>query len=57
MAMPDVVTREQWLEERKDLLVKEKQATRARDALNEGSLVLLVWDRLQRRSPGHPDQG
>jgi predicted dithiol-disulfide oxidoreductase (DUF899 family) len=34
MAMPDVVTREQWLEERKDLLVKEKQATRARDALN-----------------------
>jgi predicted dithiol-disulfide oxidoreductase (DUF899 family) len=32
--MPDVVTREQWLEERKDLLVKEKQATRARDALN-----------------------
>jgi predicted dithiol-disulfide oxidoreductase (DUF899 family) len=32
--MPDVVTREQWLEARKDLLVKEKQATRERDALN-----------------------
>jgi predicted dithiol-disulfide oxidoreductase (DUF899 family) len=34
MALPEVVTREQWLEARKDLLVKEKQATRARDALN-----------------------
>lgn len=34
MTMPDVVTREQWLEARKDLLVREKQATRERDALN-----------------------
>jgi predicted dithiol-disulfide oxidoreductase (DUF899 family) len=34
MAFPDVVTREQWLEERKRLLVQEKQATRERDALN-----------------------
>jgi predicted dithiol-disulfide oxidoreductase (DUF899 family) len=34
MAFPDVVTREQWLEQRKRLLVQEKQATRERDALN-----------------------
>src|ERR1700728_5174268 len=34
MAFPDVVTREEWLEPRKQLLVKEKQATRAQDALN-----------------------
>src|ERR1700679_3934814 len=34
MAFPDVVTREEWLEARKQLLVKEKQATRAQDALN-----------------------
>jgi predicted dithiol-disulfide oxidoreductase (DUF899 family) len=34
MAFPDVVTREQWLEARKQLLVLEKQATRERDALN-----------------------
>ena len=34
MAFPDVVTREEWLEARKRLLVKEKDATRERDALN-----------------------
>src|ERR1700677_4724721 len=34
MAFPDVVTREEWLEARKQLLVKEKQATRAQDAIN-----------------------
>src|ERR1700722_10235481 len=36
MAFPDVVTREEWLEARDQLLVKEKQATRERDALNAG---------------------
>src|SRR6201996_4829911 len=34
MALPDVVTREEWLQARKRLLAKEKQATRERDALN-----------------------
>jgi predicted dithiol-disulfide oxidoreductase (DUF899 family) len=34
MALPDVVTREQWLQARKRLLDLEKQATRERDALN-----------------------
>lgn len=34
MALPDVVSREEWLAARKALLVREKAATRARDALN-----------------------
>ena len=34
MTFPDVVTREQWLAARKRMLDLEKQATRARDALN-----------------------
>lgn len=34
MALPEVVTREQWLEARKRLLAAEKKLTRERDALN-----------------------
>jgi predicted dithiol-disulfide oxidoreductase (DUF899 family) len=34
MSLPDVVSREQWLEARRQLLAEEKEATRARDALN-----------------------
>jgi predicted dithiol-disulfide oxidoreductase (DUF899 family) len=34
MALPDVVTREQWLEARKKLLAAEKEETRRRDVLN-----------------------
>jgi predicted dithiol-disulfide oxidoreductase (DUF899 family) len=34
MSLPQVVSREEWLVARKALLVKEKEATRARDALN-----------------------
>ena len=34
MALPDVVTREQWLAARTVLLAAEKEATRSRDALN-----------------------
>jgi predicted dithiol-disulfide oxidoreductase (DUF899 family) len=34
MALPDVVTRDQWLAARKRLLDLEKKATRERDALN-----------------------
>jgi len=33
-ALPPVVSREQWLEARRALLLKEKELTRARDALN-----------------------
>ncbi len=32
--MPEVVSREEWLAARKDLLAKEKEVTRARDRLN-----------------------
>ncbi len=34
MGLPDIVTREEWLIAREELLAKEKAATRARDALN-----------------------
>ena len=34
MSLPDVVTREEWLAARKQLLAKEKELTRKRDALN-----------------------
>jgi predicted dithiol-disulfide oxidoreductase (DUF899 family) len=34
MAFPEIVTREEWIEARKQFLVREKQATRERDALN-----------------------
>ncbi|MFF7445088.1 MULTISPECIES: DUF899 family protein [unclassified Streptomyces] len=34
MSLPEVVSREQWRAARKELLVKEKAVTRARDALN-----------------------
>jgi predicted dithiol-disulfide oxidoreductase (DUF899 family) len=34
MSLPEVVSREQWLAARRDLLDKEKELTRARDALN-----------------------
>jgi hypothetical protein len=34
MALPDVVSREQWLETRVRLLAEEKELTRRRDALN-----------------------
>ncbi|MCX5420035.1 DUF899 domain-containing protein [Streptomyces sp. NBC_00078] len=34
MSLPEIVSREQWLAAREELLAKEKAATRARDALN-----------------------
>jgi predicted dithiol-disulfide oxidoreductase (DUF899 family) len=34
--LPEVVSREEWLEARRELLVKEKELTRARDRLNAG---------------------
>ena len=34
MALPEIVSREEWLAARKALLVREKEATRARDTLN-----------------------
>jgi predicted dithiol-disulfide oxidoreductase (DUF899 family) len=34
MSLPDVVSKADWLTARQELLVREKQATRARDELN-----------------------
>jgi len=34
MSLPDVVSREQWLEARRELLAQEKELTRRHDALN-----------------------
>jgi predicted dithiol-disulfide oxidoreductase (DUF899 family) len=34
MSLPDVVSREQWLEARRQLLAREKEYTRSRDTLN-----------------------
>src|SRR4051812_26274159 len=34
MALPDIATREEWLAARTELLAREKEQTRARDALN-----------------------
>ncbi|HEX3393813.1 MAG TPA: DUF899 domain-containing protein [Acidimicrobiales bacterium] len=43
MSLPRVVSREEWVEARKELLVKEKELTRRRDALNtERRLLPMV---------------
>src|ERR1700761_9450469 len=34
MSLPDVVSRQQWLEARRRLLAREKEVTRSHDALN-----------------------
>jgi predicted dithiol-disulfide oxidoreductase (DUF899 family) len=34
MSLPDIATRDEWLAARKELLAREKEMTRARDALN-----------------------
>ena len=36
MSLPDVVSRDQWLEARRRLLAQEKEMTRSRDQLNAG---------------------
>jgi predicted dithiol-disulfide oxidoreductase (DUF899 family) len=45
--VPEVVTRDEWLTARKDLLVREKEFTRARDALNaqRRELPMVVVDK------------
>ena len=47
MSLPDVVSRADWLAARKELLVREKQATRARDELNAARrrLPMVVIDK------------
>jgi predicted dithiol-disulfide oxidoreductase (DUF899 family) len=43
-AMPPVVSREEWQAVRDQLLVKEKEATRARDRLNAERRRLPMWE-------------
>ncbi|MCS7478088.1 DUF899 domain-containing protein [Umezawaea endophytica] len=47
MSLPEVVSRSEWLEARRALLVKEKAATRARDELNaeRRSLPMVLVDK------------
>ena len=40
--LPEVVSPEEWLAARKDLLVKEKEATRARDRVNADRRLPMV---------------
>jgi predicted dithiol-disulfide oxidoreductase (DUF899 family) len=47
MAQHHVVSREEWLEARKALLIKEKQATRLRDAVNAERLA-LPWVKVDK---------
>jgi predicted dithiol-disulfide oxidoreductase (DUF899 family) len=42
MRPPEVVSPEEWLAARKDLLVKEKEATRARDRVNADRWLPMV---------------
>jgi predicted dithiol-disulfide oxidoreductase (DUF899 family) len=47
MSLPDVVSKADWLAARNELLVLEKQATRARDELNAARrrLPMVVIDK------------
>jgi predicted dithiol-disulfide oxidoreductase (DUF899 family) len=42
MHLPEVVSPEEWLAARKDLLAKEKEATRARDRVNADRRLPMV---------------
>ena len=56
MALPDVVTREQWLAARTELLAAEKEATRSRDALNTRRRQLPI-DRIDKDYKFDGEQG
>ncbi len=49
-----VVSREEWLTARRALLLREKEATRLRDAVNAERLA-LPW--VPRPCPQRPDRG
>ena len=59
MSLPDVVSREQWLEARLRLLAEEKELTRRRDALNADRrrMPMVAVDKdyvFEGRQPGRP---
>ncbi len=55
MSLPQAVSRDEWLVARKKLLVKEKELTRERDALNVERrrlpMVEIVKDYVFQRRP------
>src|SRR5215212_10904898 len=55
MSLPQVVSREEWLVARKELLAKEKQLTRALDALNADRRRLPMVDITKRYVFEGPD--
>jgi len=51
--LPEVVSPEEWLAARKELLVKEKEASRARDRVNaDRRLPMVRIDELIDRADG-----
>lgn len=44
-ALPPVVSQEDWLAARKQLLAKEKEATKARDRINAAGCRWSAWTR------------
>ena len=50
MSLPDVVSREQWLEARKRLLAQEKELTRRHDELNASRRRLSIRAEPVRRA-------
>jgi predicted dithiol-disulfide oxidoreductase (DUF899 family) len=42
-----IISRDEWIEARKQLLVKEKELTRLRDGLSEGGRA-LPWVRVEK---------
>ena len=53
MSLPPVVSRDEWLVARKELLAAEKAATRARDALNAQRRRLPMVE-IDKPSPTRP---
>ncbi len=47
ISLPEIVSREEWLKERKELLKEEKKFTRQRDKLNANGAACQWW-RLKR---------
>lgn len=53
MDLPKVTTREEWLEARKELLAREKEETRRRDALRAARRALPLVEVEKGEIPGY----
>jgi predicted dithiol-disulfide oxidoreductase (DUF899 family) len=56
MEMPNVVTHEQWLKARRELLAAEKEFTRQRDALTRRRMA-MPWERVEKHYVFDTPQG